>query len=206
MIFTLNAEKRDNKKKSDLTRLRAAGMIPAIIYGGKMEPVKISLSDREFMKCYKKSFAEMSFYELNLAGKKYLTIMKDKHTHPTRRNFLHLDFMVVDQQSTIEMDIPVNLTGTAIGTQEGGFLDLIQRTVTIICKVSDAPEEFSYDVTNMKIGDTLLIGDLPKGPWNFKDTDDVPVAVIHGRMAAVETAEAGEAAEGEASEEATDEE
>ncbi|HQB98267.1 MAG TPA: 50S ribosomal protein L25, partial [Candidatus Cloacimonadota bacterium] len=129
MIFTLNTEPRNTKKKSDLTQLRNSGLIPAVIYGGGMEAQKLSVNSNEFLKCYKQSFKELAFYEINLEGKKYHTVLKDKQIHPVRRNFLHLDFMVLDKDSTIELDIPVNYVGEASGLKEGGFMDIIQRTV-----------------------------------------------------------------------------
>ncbi|HCM16275.1 MAG: 50S ribosomal protein L25 [Candidatus Cloacimonadales bacterium] len=202
MIFTLNAETRNTVKKSDLTQLRAGGMIPAVLYGGGMEAQKLSINSNEFMKCYKQSFKDLAFYELNLDGNKYHTILKDKQMHPVRRDFLHLDFMVVDPDSTIEVDIPVAYTGEAIGIKEGGFMDVIQRAVKVICKANDVPAGLELDVREMKVGDARHIGDLPKGTWQYKDADDVTLVVIHAKATAEPEAAVTEEAPAEESEEA----
>jgi large subunit ribosomal protein L25 len=184
MIFTLNAEIRNTKKKSDLTQLRAAGLIPVVLYGGGMEALKLSIKENEFQKCYKKSFTELAFYELNVDGKKYHTILKDKQIHPVRRNFLHMDFLVIDADSTIEVEMPVNYNGEPIGLKEGGFMDVVQRMVRVICKATDIPQSIDLDVSDMKVGDTKHISDLKQGIWNYKDADDVTLVVIHAKNVA----------------------
>jgi len=194
MIFTLNADPRNTVKKSDLTTLRASGMIPAIVYGAGMEATKLSINNAEFLKCYKKSFTELAFYELDMAGKKYHTVLKEKQVHPVTRNFLHLDFMVVDKDSTIEVDIPLHIVGEAAGIKEGGFMDVIQRTVKVVCKASDVPEGLELNVSDMKVGDTKHIRDLKTGSWSYRDADDVTLVVIHAKA----SAEVAPAAEPEA--------
>lgn len=187
MIFTLKAEPRNTVKKSDLTALRATGMIPCVVYGAGVEATKLSINSNEFQKCYKKSFTELAFYELELEGKKYHTILKAKQIHPVRRNFLHLDFLVVDKDSTVELDIPLNLIGEPVGLKEGGFMDIIQRTVKVSCKASDIPEGLELDVTDMKVGDSKHIRDLKQGAWNYRDADDVTLVVIHAKATAAAT-------------------
>lgn len=187
MIFTLNAQARNTVKKSDLTVLRASGMIPAVMYGSEVESTKLSISIADFIKCYKKSFNEVCFYELELDGKKYHTILKDKQIHPVNRNFLHLDFMVVPKESTIELEIPVKIVGEAIGLKEGGFMDVVHRSVKVACKASDIPEGLELNVSSLKVGDSLHVRDLPKGSWQYKDHDDVTIVVIHAKATAAPT-------------------
>lgn len=201
MIFTLNAETRNTKKKSDLTQLRAQGLIPVIVYGGGMESLKLSINSNEFQKCYKKSFSELAFYELNVDGTKYHTIIKDKQIHPVNRNFLHLDFMVVGADSAIDVDIPLHYMGEAIGIKEGGFMDVIQRTVKVNCKASEVPEGLELDVSDMKVGDSKHIRDLPHGSWTYRDADDVTLVVIHAKATAAVEPTAEEAEEPERIEE-----
>ncbi|HPF09085.1 MAG: 50S ribosomal protein L25 [Candidatus Cloacimonetes bacterium] len=187
MIFTLKAEPRNTVKKSDLTTLRNSGMIPCVVYGAEMEATKLSVASNEFHKCYKKSFTELAFYELEAGGKKYHTVLKDKQVHPVSRNFLHLDFMVVGKDTVIELEIPLNMVGEPIGLKEGGFMDVIQRTVKVSGKASDIPEGLELDVSDMKVGDSKHIRDLKQGVWNYKDADDVTLVVIHAKAVATET-------------------
>ncbi|HNT51822.1 MAG TPA: 50S ribosomal protein L25 [Candidatus Syntrophosphaera sp.] len=179
MTFNLDAQKRITGKKSDLTALRAKGMIPAVLYGRNMDTLTIAVSKGEFQQCYKRSFKEMSFYEINLEGKKFHTILKDKLVHPVSRNILHIDFMVIQDTATMDFDIPVNFVGEAIGTKEGGFLDVIQRTVKIKCRAKDVPQEIQLDVSNLHVGESLHVRDLPQGKWHFEDHTDVTLVVVH---------------------------
>ncbi len=179
MIFTLNAEPRHTVRKSDLTVLRAAGKIPAVIYGPKMESLPISLNKGEFTQLFKKSFADVCFWEIESEGKKYHTILKDKQIHPVGRHVLHLDFMVVEKSAVIEMEVPITFVGDAIGTQEGGMLDILQRTIKIACRADAIPSELTVDVSSLNVNESLHVKDLPQGNWSFKEHDDVAIVVVH---------------------------
>jgi len=179
MIVNIAAQPRQTGKKSMLTELRLQGMIPGVLYGSGMDAVSIAVNSADFTRCYKKSFAELTFFEVELEGKKYHTILKEKLIHPVSRKVLHLDFMVVDAAGMMEFDLPVHYEGEAAGTREGGFLDIIQRTVKITCPADSVPEDLKLDVSPMKVGDSLHVRDLPKGNWTYKDHADVTLVVVH---------------------------
>lgn len=196
MIFTLTAQARNTKKKSDLTRLRAQGVIPAVLYGPDMETTSISVNQAEFTKCYKKSFEELSFYELELNGKKFHTILKDKLIHPVSRDFLHLDFLVVPATAQMEFDVPITFEGEPAGTKEGGFADIVQRSIKLVCQANKIPS-LTLDVSHLHVGDSLRVGDLPKGDWTYKDHDEVTLIVIHAKRTEAATEAEASAAETE---------
>ncbi len=179
MIFTLKATPRTTVRKSDLTTLRAGGMIPVVIYGPGKESLSAAIVKSEFTQMYKKSFSEVSFWEIELDGKKFHTILKDKQIHPVSRDFLHVDFMIVEAEALIELEIPIHFTGEAIGTKEGGMLEIMQRHIKIACKSSDIPEELVLDVSKLKVGESLHISDLPQGKWQVKDHAEVALVVVH---------------------------
>ncbi len=181
MIFTLTAEPRTTVKKSDLTNLRASGMIPAVIYGNGIENVSISVKKAEFTQLFKKSFKEVSFWEIEVAGKKYHTILKEKQVHPVSRNFLHLDFQVVDAAAMIELDIPIKFIGEPVGLKEGGMMDIQLHSVTVNCKGTEIPEDLSLDISGLKVGDSKHVRDLPTGSWHYVDHADVTLVVIHAK-------------------------
>ncbi len=183
MIFTLEAKKRTTTKKSELNALRQQGMIPAVIYGKVVESTPISIDRGIFMQCYKKSFNELTFYEIELDGVKHHTILKDKLIHPVTRNILHIDFMVVEETAEMEFEVPVKYVGEAAGTKEGGFVDIVQRTVKITCPARNLPEEIKLDISKMNIGDSMHIKDLPEGKWQYKDHADVALVVVHAKKA-----------------------
>ncbi len=179
MIVNIAAQMRQKGKKSLLTELRSQGMIPAVLYGPALDSVSIAVDKADFTRCYKKSFAELTFFEVELEGKKYHTILKDKLVHPVNRDVLHIDFMVVDTASMMEFELPVNYEGEAAGIKEGGFMDVIQRTVKISCPADKLPEGLKLDVSHLKVGEALHVRDLPKGVWTYKEHDDVTLVVIH---------------------------
>ncbi len=181
MIFTLDAIARDNKKKSDLTELRAQGLIPAVIYGKGLESLAVTVKKADFMNCYKKSFQEIAFYEIQYEGKKFHTLLKEKQTHPVNRDFLHLDFMVIPPKSMIEVDVPVKVIGEAAGLKEGGFLDVLHRSLKIVVQADQIPEDIELVVTGMHVGDTIHVRDLPVGKWQYKDNPDNAIAVVHAK-------------------------
>lgn len=165
MIFKIDAVERTTTKKSELTKLRNDGMIPAVIYGQEVQPLSISLNKAEFQKLYKKSLGELVFYEIKLAGKEYHTLVKERQIHPVSRDFLHIDFMVIPPHQQIEVDIPIKFVGTPIGTKEGGILDVVHRTVKILCVEDQIPEDIEVDISNLNVGEALHVNQLPKGNW-----------------------------------------
>lgn len=180
MILNLAAQPRKTVRKSDLTKLRADGMIPAVLYGTEMESTSISVSQSEFIRCYKKSFEELTFYEIELEGKKYHTILKDKLIHPVSRQFLHIDFLVIPATAEMEFDVPIRFEGEPAGVLEGGFADIIQRSVKLVCQASNVPQ-LELDISGLNVGDSLRVGDLPKGNWTYRDDDDVALIVMHAK-------------------------
>lgn len=179
MIFTLNAEIRKTVKKSDLTNLRNSGMIPVVIYGNGFDPVSLSINKAEFSSAYKKSFGEVSFYEIHVDGFKHLTMIKDKQIHPLTRDILHIDFMVLGKNSKVDIDVPLNFIGEPIGIQSGGTLDVIQRTVKVSCVLTQLPEDIKIDISKLEAGESIHVSDLPQGVWEYKDAMDNAIIVVH---------------------------
>lgn len=183
MTFNLEAQKRTPSKKSDLTNMRAKGGIPAVIYGKSLASTPISVDGQIFLKYYKQSFTELAFYEIELDGQKHHCILKDKLVHPVTRQILHLDFLVVDESAEMEFEIPIQFTGEAAGELEGGFVDILQRTVKITSKPKDVPRELILDVSELHVGDSLQVKDLPQGKWSYRDSEDQPLVVVHAERA-----------------------
>ncbi len=181
MTFNLEAQKRTPSKKSDLNVLRAGGGIPAVIYGKSLDSTPISVDERIFLNYYKKSFTELAFYEIELEGQKHHCILKDKLIHPVTRQILHLDFLVVDEDAEMEFEIPIQFEGEAAGEKEGGFVDILQRTVKITCKPKDVPRELILDISELHVGDSRQVKDLPQGKWVYKDSEDQPLLVVHAK-------------------------
>jgi len=201
MIFKIDAVQRKTERKSDLTKLRKDGFIPAVLYGSGIEPIDITMDKTEFMKLYKKSFSEMVFYEIMIAGKEYHTLLKERQTHPVTREILHVDFMVIPPNQMIEVDVPLKFVGTPIGTKEGGIMDVVRRTLRIQCLEKDIPEDIEVEISHLQVGEAFHIYQLPESKWTVKDNPDNALVTIHAKKIEVVVAP-----EEPTSEEATPEE
>ncbi len=193
MILTLDAVSRKSIRKSDLTSLRSEGMLPANVYGNKMESISITLNKAEFMKAYKKSFHEVTFFNLQLNGKKYFSVIKEKQIHPVTREFLHVDFLVIPADTAMDFDVPVIYEGEPIGLKSGGTMDVILRTVKLSCLADNVPEAIVLDISNLEVGQSIHISELPQGNWEYKDNPENAVIVIHAKRG--ESTEATEEAQ-----------
>lgn len=102
------------------------------------------------LRMLKKSFTEVSFWDINLNGKQFHTILKDKQVHPVSRDILHIDFMVIAAEALIEIEVPISFIGEALGAKEGGMVEIVQRSVKVSCKANEMPEDLTLDITNLK--------------------------------------------------------
>lgn len=187
MIFTVEAKNRQTIRKSDLTNLRSAGSIPANVYGVGMSSISVAINKAEFTKVYKKTFNEVAFYNIELEGKTYFCVLKERQIHPVTREFLHLDFMVIPMDSKFDFDIPLHFEGEAIGAKSGGTLDVTMRHVKIHCNASEAPESIIVDISQLGLGASIHVRDLPKGTWDYKDNPDSTVIVVHAKRGVAAT-------------------
>jgi large subunit ribosomal protein L25 len=181
MILKIDAKERKTVRKSELSKLRRDGFIPAVVYGPGVEPLKISLDKADFMKLYKKSFNELVFYEVQYAGKEYHTLLKERQMHPVSREILHVDFMVIPPHQMIEVEVPLKFIGTPKGTKEGGFMDIVQRMLRIQCVEDAIPEDIEVDISHLVVGEALHVRQLPKGNWTVKDHPESALVTIHAK-------------------------
>lgn len=191
MIFKIDASQRLTEKKSELSKLRKTGLVPAVVYGADTEPIKISINKADFLKLYKMSFKGIVFYEIQVGGKSYHTLLKERQIHPVTREIIHIDFMVIPANQTIEIDVPIRFVGTAIGTKEGGIIDIVHRTLKIQCVEDQIPEDIEVDISAMNVGEAYHVHQVPIGNWTVKDHPDTTLITIHAKK--VETAPAPEA-------------
>lgn len=199
--FELRAEVRQDAGKGASRRLRRAGKVPAILYGGSEAPLMLSLDHDPVMH----SLAHESFYShvltVHVGGKKVGAVLKDLHRHPYKPVIMHLDLQRVSATEKLRMNIPVHFIGADIAPgvkQAGGLVEHLLTEVAVSCLPQDLPEYLELDISGMNVGETLHLSnirvpagveliDLQHGPEH-----DLPVVSIHLPRAAVEAA--GEAA------------
>ncbi|MBT8357943.1 MAG: 50S ribosomal protein L25/general stress protein Ctc [Deltaproteobacteria bacterium] len=144
--------------------LRREGRIPAVLYGPGTEPVLLSVKIVDFEEVLKKG--NVSQVLLNLViqnGKAYSksVIIKELQQHPVSQDFLHIDFYEIDMKRKIKVNIPVATTGKSKGVELGGVLQIVRHELEVLCLPGDIPEEIVIDVTDLDMGDSVHVEEIP---------------------------------------------
>ncbi|AVJ55582.1 50S ribosomal protein L25 [Idiomarina sp. OT37-5b] len=161
--FTIKATVRADKGKGASRRLRHADKVPAILYGGKGEPVALELDHNKVnnMADYEAFYSHI--LTLDIDGKKEQAILKDMQRHPYKPKLTHLDFQRVEKGHKLHTNLPLHFLNetTAKGVkEEGGVVVHHVNDVEIMVLPKDLPEYLEVDVADMSIGDTLHLSDL----------------------------------------------
>ena len=193
----LVVESRANTGKGAVRKLRAAGRIPAILYGQGKESVPLTIDPRALEKVLKTGGAN-TLLDLTVQGRTDLgspvALVKELQRHPIRGTILHADLYQVDLTKTVEVEVPIHLTGKAKGIDFGGILEHSLREVALECLPRSIPASIEVDVSNMEIGDVIHVRDLtlPAGVSLLSDPD---LGVVHVALPAAEETPAAAAAE-----------
>jgi large subunit ribosomal protein L25 len=160
--------------------LRRAGQIPAVLYGRKIEPVLLSVNTKDLEQILKKgSFGQFILNLVIQNGKKVTkpAIIKELQTHPVSGNLIHIDFYEVDMKRQIKVMVPVVTTGKSVGIEEGGLLNIVRRELEVFCLPGDIPEAIEIDISELGIGDSIHLEDVPLGE-NVEVAADVNFTVV----------------------------
>jgi large subunit ribosomal protein L25 len=183
--INISATLRNTTGKGPNRQLRQSGRVPAILYGHKRAAMSLEVDPKEIFRILHSQAGENTIFGLNVPGQERVNcLMKEFQLEPVSHRLLHADFYEVAMDQTLEVDVPLEITGEAYGVKsEAGLLDLVHREIRVECLPADIPEHFLVDVTNMKIGDMLRIKDLvvPEKVKILDDPETVIVAVEHQR-------------------------
>ena len=160
---TLKAELREGRGKGMARRLRAAGQLPAVVYGADEEALSITLNAHDAIHLFHSISVENTIINLQLKGKRapVPSLVREIQTHPARSNVLHVDFLRIQSGVAVELEVPVHLEGVPEGVRlEGGVLEQSIHEIPISCLPKDIPEVFNVDVTALQIGDAVRIEDV----------------------------------------------
>lgn len=175
----IKAEKRASRGKGAARQLRAAGRVPAVIYGHGREPEALSLGATELERALIGIAAESTIIDLEVDGTPVKTLIRDIQRHPFRPVILHVDFYEVHAGEKLTVSVPIRIIGSPDGVRnQGGILDQVMREVEIEVLPSDIPERVDLDVTNLRIGDSLHISDLVIPNAEILEDADATVCVV----------------------------
>ncbi|MCE2512049.1 MAG: 50S ribosomal protein L25 [Acidimicrobiia bacterium] len=155
-------------------RLRRTGRVPAVVYGMGSEPLAVSVDTGDLRAALNTDAGLNALITLDVDGGRQLSIVKDLQRHPVRRDVLHVDFLRIDPDQEVEVEIPLVLTGEAKKvTQASGMVDQVMHAVPIRAKPADIPVEVTADVSDLEVGSSLRVSDieLPSGVTAAGDRD-----------------------------------
>ena len=213
--IAISVEKRSELGKKTTRDLRKINHVPCVMYGGE-EVLHFHAHENDFRHMVYTPNAYV--VELNLDGKQHKAVMKDLQFHPVNDKLIHVDFVEVFEDRPVTMEIPIKLTGAAIGLKDGGKPRQRRRVLKVRGLLQHLPDALEIDITNVAIGDVIKIGDLSFENLDILDPSRSMIySIVSSRVSAkgmelgedeVEAAEAAAAAEGEAAadSEASDEE
>jgi large subunit ribosomal protein L25 len=201
--YKLAAESRADAGKGAARRLRAAGRVPAVLYGHGTKPKHLSISAREFTQALRTDAGSNVLLDLQVGRTRHLALAKEIQRHAVKGTLVHVDFLLVRRGEKVRVSVPVHLVGDAVGVREGGIIDQDLYQVHVEAEVTNVPEAVEADVSGLGIGDVLRVADLkaPEGATILEEQEASVVSVVAPAVEPEpEEAEAAEAevAEGEA--------
>lgn len=195
----LKAEPRSDTGRSAARKLKARGIIPAVIYGGKDKPQPLQVSARDVNVMLSHASGENILVELEIGAQTRTALVQEVQHAPVGNNVLHIDFHAVSMDETLEAEVPLEAFGIANGVKNfGGLLEQSLRTLTVECLPRDLPDRITVDVSGLNIGDSVHVRDIPlpqgvvaKGQPDLTAFSVVAPAVEEEPVAAAATAAAG---------------
>ena len=178
----LSAQAREGVGKGAARELRRQGLVPAVIYGDKKEPVTISLAYKDIYKAiYAGGFLSHTI-DLDVGGTIHKVIPRDYQLDPVKDFPLHVDFLRIGKNSKINVQVHVNFINeeASPGLKRGGTLNIVHHTLDLTVSADNIPEEVTVDLTGLDIGDTVHISSikLPAGVVDHSHEEDVTIATI----------------------------
>jgi large subunit ribosomal protein L25 len=205
--FDLVADARDVQGKGASRRLRRAGKVPAILYGGHQEPKQIILDHQNLLSLLVNEKFFTTIISLKINGEQQAAIVKAVQRHPAKNQVLHMDLQRVLDNEPIRMTIPLHFKGASVAPgvkNQGGVVSHLLNEVEVSCLPKDLPEYLEVDLSNMEINQIRRLSDLqlPEGVQLVAlahGRDEAVVSIHHPRAEEADASAAAAAAAGAAS-------
>ena len=189
-IASLSAEARSETGKGVARKLRAAGRVPAVVYGHAREPQALSLTTRELEKLLSQIATGSTVVELTLGGATTKTLIREVQRHPFKKQILHVDFQELVAGEKVTVEIPLVFVGVPEGVRlSGAILEQILHSIEVLVDPSSIPNHIDVDVTNLAMGHSLHVSELtlPAGLEVLTEEDATVCAVVAPRAVVEET-------------------
>jgi large subunit ribosomal protein L25 len=193
--LTIPAESRDSRGKNEARRLRAKGSVPAVVYGGPAGPAAVAVSPKDLTKVLNSKTGHNTIFNLSMSGGENTPVMiVDWQYDPIKDTLLHADLKRIDLTQRITVRVPVVTEGDPKGVKlQGGIHEIVTREVEIECLPNDIPEQFTINVADLMVGQSIRAGDIPmSGSIRLlSPTDAVISHVVSLKAEETTTAETG---------------
>jgi large subunit ribosomal protein L25 len=181
MEATLQADRRDRFGRNEAVRLRQAGKIPAVLYGGgKGEAESLAVDPKALSKILHSESGVNTLIALKMTGGGDARVLvKEYQIDPVSRKLLHADFYRIAMDKVLQVTVPIRLTGEAKGVKaEGGVVDWVHRDIELECLPADIPEHITIDISELGLHDGVRVRDLPTG-GKWKPVSELDMLIVH---------------------------
>ena len=168
----LNASNREVEGKSSSRKLRRNGSVPAVVYGGEKDPIRISILEKDIAKASEIPGFATQILNINISGEEQNVILKELQRHPATQRVLHADLQRVDPDTKISISVPVRFLNeeNCMGVKmHGGAISRLINNIDITCLASNLPEYLEVDVADLDVGDSIFLSAL-----NLPDGVEIP--------------------------------
>ena len=194
----LKAYPRTQARRGEVKKLRTTGRVPAVIYGRQAKPQNLEISAKDLENLINRSASENVLVDLSVendARSKRLALVQEIQHHPLDARVLHVDFHEVAENEKVTVLVPLETSGEPIGVKNGGVLEHVVFKLKVRALPKDIPEQLVVDVTNLELGKSLHLGDIP-APAGVEILGLKEIAVISVAIPRTEAEETAETEEG----------
>jgi large subunit ribosomal protein L25 len=200
----LNAQPREGTGKGSARKLRAAGRVPAVIYGHGEETRMLSVDAHELVTLFSKIRVENTVITMNIEGESQASqaLVREVPRHAYREDVVHVDFYQIHAGEAITVEVPIRLLGNPPGVKAGGVLQHALNEIEVRCMPDRIPTTLDVDISSLEIGDSVHVSDIPQpeGVEFLIDAERTVCSVMAPTLAVEEEVEEAEVAEGESEE------
>ena len=198
--FEINGKVREVGNKAVVKAIRKQGLVPCNLYGQGMENVLFTVSDKDLQGITNTPASYIIDIKLD-NGKAYTAIVHELQFHPVKDNCLHVDFLAVNEEKPITINVPIVVSGHPVGVQKGGKFVLVSRAIRISALMKDLPDTINVDVTKLDIEKRIVAGDIKLDNVAVVSPKDTIICTVKSTRNMSQVAdENAEAAEGAAAE------
>jgi large subunit ribosomal protein L25 len=190
--ITITVEARETRGKNEARRLRARGMVPAIVYGTGADPIAVAINPKQVTGILKSGSGHNTIFDIDIQGAKAPVMIVDWQHEPIKSKLLHVDLLRIDLSKKVVVKIPVHTHGDPVGVKlQGGQHEIISREIEIECLPEDIPERFDVNVGALSVGQSVRASEIPlSGSMRLVSPADAVISHVIGVRATEEEATA----------------